>query len=230
MEEERVNFFRFLCLLTEVVAEVLRCRLKQSFLPSKVQTLQSFLKNDDVLHTLFHLFFQSQCCSNCVWPHSEKGLYKRQWNVIYDADRKLCCKPNLKDSNKICLCCVTPKDVDTKDLDLSLLSLILINCCKLGPNEVEAVKQLRQMKNDYASHNTNNCLTNTDFNRLWSQAKRYIIILNNTNLYLSMQENILHRPMDEALMQNYFVTCQNIESQVKFRHKSNRYLFNIRYT
>lgn len=222
MEKEKDNFFRFICLMTEVVVEVLRCRLKQSYINSKLQTLPSFLQEIDVLHTIYHLFFPEYlCCWRGCRSQLAKGFSREQWAMLYDSDPSRCCKTNQKDVNKICIYCVTPKLVDEMDLDLSLLSLILMNCCNLMHHEREAVLKFREMKNRYISHRSKCSLSNSDFKRLWYEAECQIKQLNNTHIYLDKLLNLLHRPMDEALMQKYFVHClestkiEHLESEVR---------------
>lgn len=222
MEKEKENFFRFICLMTEIVVEVLRCRLKQSYRNSKLPTLPSFLQEINVLHTIFHLFFPTYlCCWRGCRSELAKGFSKEQWAILYDADSSRCCKQNRKDMDKLCICCVTPKQVDESKLDLSLLSLILINCCNLMPHEKEAVRKIREMKNLYISHSSKFSLSNSDFKSLWHEAEYLIKQLNSTHVYLNKQLNLLHRPMDEALMQKYFVHClesskiEHLESEVR---------------
>ncbi|CAC5381115.1 unnamed protein product [Mytilus coruscus] len=219
MGNEKDNFFRFICLITEVVADVLRYRLKQSYRNSN---LQIFLKDTNVLHTIFHLFFPAHsCCWRGCRTQLGNVFSKKQWDILYDSDLARCCKPNQKDPNKICMCCVTSKNVDESDLDLSLLSLILINCCNLMPNEKEAIQKIREMKNDHISHNPNCSLSNLDFESLMNTLGYSIKHLDSTNIYLNRYENVLNRPMDESLMQKYFVYCAestkivHLESEIK---------------
>ncbi|CAG2221385.1 unnamed protein product [Mytilus edulis] len=54
-----------------------------------------------------------------------------------------------------CHCKYTAKPVQLDDLDITLIGLILVNCFTLRPAEEQAVRSLRQYKNDYLSHNTN---------------------------------------------------------------------------
>lgn len=220
MDEEKELFFRFLCLITEVVPEVLQCRLEQTYTNLNVQTLQSFLGNENVLHTIFHLFYQGYlCCWNtrCETKRA-KGFIIGQWDSLYNADLSLRCNKKQNDTNDICICRVTPKNVVERDLDLSLLSLILINCSNLLPREKEAVKKFRQMKNDYISHNRKCSLSKSEFDKLWEEATIYIKDLNNTQIYLDEQENLRHRSLDEPLMEKYIkkcLECEQKESQVR---------------
>lgn len=218
MESGKDNMFRFLCLNTEVVAKVLRSRLKQSYKNSNVQTLSSFLKDADILHIIFHLFFSvHSCCWRGCRTHTSRVLSKKQFDILYDSDPSRCCINNQNDPNKICVCCVTPKHVDEDDIDISLLSCILINCCNLMPNEKEAVQKLREIKNEYISHNPKCSLTNSDFESLWNNSEFYIKHLDSTNIYLNTRENVLNRPMDESLMQKYFVESVKMKHEVRFR-------------
>lgn len=220
MGSEKENFFRFICLITEVVVDVLRYRLNQSYRNSNLQT---FLKDTDVLHTIFHLFFQTHsCCWKGCRTHASRVLSKKQWDILYDSDPARCCNQNQNDTNKTCMCCVTPKSVDESDLDLSLLSLILINCCNLMPNEKEATQKIRETKNNYISHNPNCSLSNVEFESLLNTLGYSIKHLDSTNIYLSRYENILNRTLDETLMKQYFTYCaestkiQHFETEVRF--------------
>lgn len=223
MADERVNFFRFVCLMAEVVADVLRSRLKQSYRYSNLLTLTSFLNDKNVLHTFFHLFHPAQlCCNESCKTHLSKGFSKEQWNILYDTDPTLCCKQNQKDPTRICICCVTSKNVDESNLDLSLLSLILNNCCNLNPAEKAAVHTFREMKNRYISHNPKFSLSKSKLESLWHGVEYNIKQLVSTNSFLYKQQNLLHRPMDESLMQKYFVyslestKLEHLETEVRF--------------
>lgn len=223
MGSETENFFRFICLISELVADVLRYRLKQSYINSNFQT---FLKDNDVLHTIFHLFFPIySCCWKGCRTHASRVLSKKQWDILYDSDPVRCCKPKQRDPNETCMCCVTPKSVDESDLDISLLSLILINCCNLMPNEKEAIQKIREMKNNYISHNPHCSLSNVDFESLLNILRHSIKHLDSTNIYLSRYENILNRTLDETLMKQYFTYCaestktehlETMETEVRF--------------
>lgn len=219
MEKEKANCFRFIYLMVEVVPEILRFRLKQSYRNSNLKTLPSFLKENNVLHTLFHLFYDSSsyCCWNgCrIQRERPKGFSKEQWNILYDADSTKYCQKNPKYPNKICICCVTPKNIDEKVLDLSLLCLLLNNCSNLMPNEKEAVQNIRELKNDHVSHKSSCRLSKSDFLILWKKAELYIKHLDSTNIYLHQRENLLKGPIDESLMQQYFVQSLETMSEVR---------------
>ncbi|CAG2253702.1 unnamed protein product [Mytilus edulis] len=170
------------------------------------------------------------CCilsSICFFQHTyaagknkqtqrAKGFSTNQWDILYDADPSLCCKQN----EKICICCVTAKNVSESDLDISLLSLILNNCCNLTPNEKIAVQSLRDMKNNYISHPTNMSLSNSDFQSLWCQVEHNIKHLDSTKTYLYQQQILLHRPMDVSLVQKYFNNCFDASAQLDSKMKN----------
>lgn len=223
MANERVNFFRFVCLMAEVVADVLRSRLKKSYIYYNVLTLTSLLKDKNVLHTFFHLFYSAKlCCNISCKTQLPKVFSKEQWNILYDADPTLCCRQNQKDLTRICICCVTSKNVDESNLDLSLLSLILNNCCNLNAIEKAAVRTFREMKNAYISHNPKFSLSNSELESLWHGVEYNIKHLDSTNIFLNKQQNLLQRPMDESLMQKYFVyslestNMEHLETEVRF--------------
>ncbi|CAG2224607.1 unnamed protein product [Mytilus edulis] len=218
MEKEKENYYRFICVIYEVGGDVQRCRLKRSYISSNFQILSHFLNDRDVLHTLFHLFFPTHLCcwKGCCKTQRAKGFSTNQWDILYDADPSLCCKQN----EKICICCVTAKNVSESDLDISLLSLILNNCCNLTPNEKIAVQSLRDMKNNYISHPTNMSLSNSDFQSLWCQVEHNIKHLDSTKTYLYQQQILLHRPMDVSLVQKYFNNCFDASAQLDSKMKN----------
>ncbi|XP_063419229.1 uncharacterized protein LOC134702062 [Mytilus trossulus] len=110
--------------ILEIVSPLLRKKLEDGYTSKGLGCLQDFVNSLPVKHILFHLRHKNnKCCvdtANCVNQQSLPLKYN-QWNRMYTAGSK---KHN-------CHCKYTPKPISLKDLDLTLLSLILLNCCSL---------------------------------------------------------------------------------------------------
>ncbi|XP_076117413.1 uncharacterized protein LOC143085109 [Mytilus galloprovincialis] len=183
--------------ILEIVSPLLRKKLEDCYTSKGFGCLQDFINSLPVKHILFHLRHKnSKCCvdtANCVNKQSLPLNYS-QWNRMYTAGSK---KHN-------CHCKYTSKPIPLNDLDLTLLSLILLNCCSLSLNEETLISDLREFKNNYLSHNTDGAITETEYNTLWTDLTKHVLQLDP-----SKQNNLViiqNRPLDESLCQ-YYVTC-----------------------
>ncbi|CAG2197990.1 unnamed protein product [Mytilus edulis] len=149
----------------------------------------------------------SWCCkdkTNCR-NHTSLPLVYCQWKKLYSENPG----PGIHN----CHCKFTANPVQLKDLDISLSSLILLNCCNLSQPEAEAVQLLRQYKNDYLSHNTTGCITQTEYNTLWPDLVTYVLRLDpsqNDSLI-----KIEHRPLDKSLCKKYFTFLLDLHQQIE---------------
>ncbi|CAG2221389.1 unnamed protein product [Mytilus edulis] len=92
-----------------------------------------------------------------------------QWDLLYTE--------NPGPGQHYCYCKYTAKSVQLEDLDITLAGLILLNCCTLGPAEQQAIKMLRQYKNDYLSHNTKCGITKPEYDALWPHLTNFVLQL-----------------------------------------------------
>ncbi|XP_071124918.1 uncharacterized protein [Mytilus edulis] len=183
--------------ILEIVSPLLRKKLEDCYTSNGFGCLEDFINSLPVKHILFHLRHKNRkCCvdtANCVNQKSLPLNYS-QWNRMYTA--------GLKKHN--CHCKYTSKPILLNDLDLTLLSLILLNCCALSLDEGTLISDLRELKNIYLSHNTDGAITETKYNTLWTDLTSYVLQLDP-----SKQNDLVkiqNRPLDESLCQ-YYVTC-----------------------
>ncbi|VDI47389.1 Hypothetical predicted protein [Mytilus galloprovincialis] len=185
--------------ILEVVTPLFQQKIENDFTTGGFGSLQTFINSQSVIHTLFHLRHRnSWCCKDKPNCHnlSALPLVYCQWNKLFSE------KPGPGIHN--CHCKFSANPVQLNELDITLSSLILLNCCNLSQPEEEAVQLLRQYKNDYLSHNTTGCITQTEYNTLWPDLVTYILRLDPTK-----QDDLVrieHRPLDESLCKKYF-TC-----------------------
>ncbi|XP_071126222.1 uncharacterized protein [Mytilus edulis] len=194
--------------ILEVVTPLFQQRIEHDFTTGGFGSLQAFINSQQVIHTLFHLRHRnSWCCKdkpNCHNPSALPLIYC-QWNKLYSENPG----PGIHN----CHCKFTANPVQLKDLDISLSSLILLNCCNLSQPEAEAVQLLRQYKNDYLSHNTTGCITQTEYNTLWPDLVTYVLRLDPTK-----QDDLVrieHRPLDESLCKKYFTFLLDLNQQIE---------------
>ncbi|XP_052100526.1 uncharacterized protein LOC127734606 isoform X1 [Mytilus californianus] len=197
--EDRRRFFVIGSVFLEVVTPVFRRQLENNYRKAGFSCLQDFLNNQPVVHTLFHLNhrYTWYCCvdsPNCI-ARQQLPLYNYQWKLLYTE--------NPGPGNHHCHCKYTAKPVHLDELDITLMGLILVNCFTLGPAEEQAVRSLRQYKNDYLSHNTNCGITEPKYNSLWPDLTYHVLQLDPTRQ--SDLEDMKNRPLDEQLCKQYYI-------------------------
>lgn len=171
-KEDRRRYFAVESVFLDIVTPVFQHRIQKDYTAQRFESLQGFMNSLKVVHQLFHLRHRtSDCCmdvGNC--PNQNlQPLNQLQWKKLYSE------KP-AQGSHK-CPCAFAANAVQLEDLDISLSSLILLNCCNLSQPEDEAVERLRQYKNKYFSHTTTACITQTEYNTLWLDFVTYILRL-----------------------------------------------------
>ncbi|XP_063415539.1 uncharacterized protein LOC134697293 [Mytilus trossulus] len=195
--EDKRRYLIVGAVILEIVSPLLRKKLEDYYTSKGLGCLQDFINSLPVKHILFHLRHKnSKCCvdtANCVNQQSLPLNYS-QWNRMYTAGS----------TNHNCHCKYTAKPISLNDLDLTLLSLILLNCSSLSSNEGTLISDLREFKNNYLSHNTDGAITETEYNTLWTDLTSHVIKLDPSKQHdLVIIQN---RPLDESLCQ-YYVTC-----------------------
>ncbi|CAG2236039.1 unnamed protein product [Mytilus edulis] len=194
--------------ILEVVTPLFQQKIENDFTTGGFGSLQAFINSQHVIHTLFHLRHRnSWCCKDktkCRNPSALPLVYC-QWNKLYSENPG----PGIHN----CHCKFSANPVQLNELDISLSSLILLNCCTLSQPEVEAVQLLRQYKNDYLSHNTTGCITQTEYNTLWPDLVTNVLRLDPTK-----QDDLVrveHRPLDESLCKKYFTFLLDLHQQLE---------------
>ena len=195
-EEDRRRYFVVASVILEIVTPLFRKQLEDSYKRSQYTCLQDFLNHQQVRHTLFHFCHRkTNCCKdqrNCNYL-KRLPLYQKQWDLLYT---KVGQNPH-----HLCHCNFTANPVQTADLDMTLASLILMNCCNLAQPIEKAIRSLRKYKNDYLSHNTDIGITETEYNILWQSMTTFILQLD-----VSKKDDLIrieNRPLDVALYTKY---------------------------
>ena len=195
-DEDRRRYFVVASVILEIVTPLFRKQLEDSYRRSKFTCLQDFLNHQQVIHTLFHFRHRNtNCCKdqiNCN-HHNRPPLYQIQWNLLYT---KVGQNPQ-----HFCHCNCTTNPVQTADLDMTLASLILVNCCNLAQPIENAIRSLRKYKNDYLSHNTDIGITEREYNIQWQGMTTLILQLD-----VSKKDDLIriqNRPLDVALYTKY---------------------------
>ncbi|XP_076101391.1 uncharacterized protein LOC143071142 [Mytilus galloprovincialis] len=205
--EDRRRFFVIGSAILEVVTPVFRNKLENNYTKHGVACFQDYLNSQPVVHTLFHLRHRYMTCckdnGNCR-SNPTLPINYCQWDVLYTE--------NPGPGQHYCHCIYTAKSVQLEDLDITLAGLILLNCCTLGPAEQQAIKMLRQFKNDYLSHNTKCGITKPEYDALWPHLTNLVLQLDP-----SRQDDIVrikNRPMDESLCTKYFIDLLDVHKQL----------------
>ncbi|XP_052100529.1 uncharacterized protein LOC127734607 [Mytilus californianus] len=205
--EDRRRFFVIGSVILEVVTPVFRHKLENKYTNHGSGCFKDYLNIPQVVHTLFHLRHRyTSCCTdqnNCTNNKSLPVTYC-QWDLMYTE--------NPGPGQHHCYCKYTAKLVQLENLDTTLLGLILLNCCTLGPPEKHAIQTLRQYKNDYLSHNTKCGITKHEYDALWPHLTFFVLQLDP-----SKQDDLVrikNRPMDEPLCTKYFIDLLDVHKQL----------------
>ncbi|XP_071124988.1 uncharacterized protein [Mytilus edulis] len=205
--DDKRRYFIVGSVIMEVVTPLFRTRLERDYTSKGLTALQAFLNTQPVIHILFHLRHRNaQCCvdgQNC-YNHPSLPLIYCQWKRLYTE------KPGLALHD--CHCKFTANPVQLEDLDITLSSLILLNCNNLTPAEDDAVQGLRQYKNDYLSHNTTGGISHTEYNSLWKDLTNFVLQLDPCK-----QDDLIRierRPLDEALCNSYTLNLLDLHKKL----------------
>ncbi|CAG2240308.1 unnamed protein product [Mytilus edulis] len=131
-------------------------------------------------------------------------LNYRQWGILYSKTPGPC--------RHNCHCKYTANPVKLDDPDISLCCVILLNCCNLTSNEYNTIQNLRQMKNNFLSHNTEGAITADEYKSVWPDLTAYVLQLDNTKEDILIR--IENRPLDEALCHKYNAILLDIHKKL----------------
>ncbi|XP_052103243.1 uncharacterized protein LOC127736700 [Mytilus californianus] len=205
--EDRRRYFVVGSVIIEVVTPLLQQRIQDDQTFRAFGTLQDYLNNRQIKHILFHLRHNNiWCCSdsnNCVHSGSLPLNY-RQWSILYSKTGGPC--------RHNCHCKYTANAVQLVDPDISLSCIILLNCCNLTSKEYNTIHNLRQLKNNFLSHNTEGAITADEYKSVWTDLTSYVLQLDKTkedNL-----KRIKSRPLDEALCHKYNAILLDIHQKL----------------
>ncbi|CAG2197385.1 unnamed protein product [Mytilus edulis] len=205
--EDRRRFFVIGSAILEVVTPVFRHKLENNYTKHGVACFKDYLNSQPVVHTLFHLRHRYMTCckdnGNCR-SNPTLPINYCQWDLLY--------RETPRPDKHYCYCKYTAKSVQLEDLDITLAGLILLNCCTLGPAEQQAIKMLRQYKNDYLSHNTKCGITKPEYDALWPHLTNFVLQLDPTKQDELVR--IKNRPMDEPLCTKYFIDLLDVHKQL----------------
>ncbi|XP_052089736.1 uncharacterized protein LOC127726384 isoform X3 [Mytilus californianus] len=207
--EDRKRYFIVGSVILEIVTPVFRQRLEKDYKSKGLGSLQDFINSKPVIHILFHLRHKNiQCCvdsANCV-NHGPLPLNYSQWDLLYIETPT----PGFHH----CFCKYSAKATITlDDLDITLTSLILMNCCNLSPNELSLISDLRQFKNNYLSHNTKGAITQAEYTTLFGDLTTYVLQLDP-----SKQDDFIriqNRSLDDSLCNKYVVFLLEIHQKLE---------------
>ncbi|CAC5407350.1 unnamed protein product [Mytilus coruscus] len=205
--EDRRRYFIVGSVFFEIVLPLFRTRLENEYRSKGQGSLQAFLSIQPVIHILFHLRHRNaSCCKDNLscFNKSNFPLIYCQWTLLYTEI------PGQPGHN--CHCKFIANPVQLCELDITLASLILLNCCHLQPSEENAVRKLRRYKNDYLSHNTEGQITETEYKSLWTDLTSFVLQLDpNKQDDLIRIEN---RPLDEGLCMRCSIERLNIHKKL----------------
>ncbi|XP_052089726.1 uncharacterized protein LOC127726381 [Mytilus californianus] len=206
--EDRRRYFIVGSVILEVVTPLFWKRIENDYTSCGLASLQDFLNKQSTIHVLFHLRHRNTwCCKDKTKCSNNRSLPLQycQWDLLYTETN-----PGVNPHD--CHCKFSANPVQLDDLDITLASLILLNCCTLTPDEKAAIKELRQYKNDYLSHNIKGAITKREYRTLWADLTNFILQLDP-----SIQDNLTRieaRPLDEALCSRYCISLLDLHERL----------------
>ncbi|XP_071127762.1 uncharacterized protein [Mytilus edulis] len=206
--DDRRRYFIVGSVILEIVTPVFRRRLVKDYKSKGLGCLQDFINSKPVIHILFHLRHTNiKCCvdtTNCR-NRRKLPLNYSQWDLLYTE------MPGPPKHH--CHCLYTTNNVTLDDLDITLASLILLNCCNLTSVEETLIKELREFKNNYLSHNTKGAISEKEYQTLWNDLMTRVLQLDP-----SKQDDFIriqNRPLDDSLCNKYFVCLLDIHKKLE---------------
>ncbi|XP_071127747.1 uncharacterized protein [Mytilus edulis] len=206
--EDRRRYFIVGSVILEVVTPLFWKRIENDYTSFGLASLQDFLNKQSTIHVLFHLRHRNTwCCKDKTKCSKNRSLPLQycQWDLLYTETN-----PGVNPHD--CHCKFSANPVQLDKLDITLASLILLNCCSLTPDEKAAIKKLRQYKNDYLSHNIKGAITKREYRTLWADLTNFILQLDP-----SKQDDITRieaRPLDEALCSKYCTSLLDLHERL----------------
>ncbi|CAG2234891.1 unnamed protein product [Mytilus edulis] len=203
-----VYFYIVGSVILEVVTPLFWKRIENDYASCSLASLQDFLNKQSTIHVLFHLRHRNTwCCKDKTKCSNNRSLPLQycQWDLLYTETN-----PGVNPHD--CHCKFSANPVQLDDLDITLASLILLNCCTLTPDEKAAIKKLRQYKNDYLSHNIKGAITKREYRTLWADLTSFILQLDP-----SKQDDLTRieaRPLDEALCSRYCTSLLDLHERL----------------
>lgn len=210
--EDKRRFLIIGSVTMEIVAPLFQKRVQRDFNRLGMRDLQSYLDSKSVKHELFHLCFRpTSCCtdkSNCIINHCYP-LKTITWNSLYEKGKR-----STHGYNRYpCHCNFTANPVELKDLNIALSSLILLNCCDISAEDEDAIRKLREMKNENLTHNINGGITQNEYSKLWPAITKWLLQLDP-----SLKDDLIrleNRPLDEGLYTKYSTELLDIHSKLE---------------
>lgn len=196
--EDQRRYFVVGSVFMEIVTPLFRQKLVNDYTNKGFGSIHDFINSQTVIHILFHLRHRNtHCCQDQMHCYNSPALPVNysQWDLLYTG--------NPVPGPHNCHCKFTANQIKLDNLDITLASLILLNCCNLGQDE-NVVRKLRQYKNDYLSHNTKGQITETEYNTLCTDLESFILQLDP-----SKEDDLIRikqRTLDQPLCDKYF-TC-----------------------
>lgn len=132
------------------------------------------------------------------------------WDILYTK--------NQRDNVHHCHCKYKANNVLIEELNLTLASLVLLNCCQLTEKETKLITNLQVFKDNYLSHNVDGLIAQTEFNSFWEDLTAYIVELN-PNKMLDMVR-LRDRTLDEPKHKEYVNILLDNENKHKVRKHS----------
>lgn len=213
--EDKRRFLVIGSVTMEIVAPLFQKRVQLDFNRLDMCDLQSYLDSETVKHILFHLCFRpTSCCTdkaNCRTNHCYP-LKSTTWNFLYQ-NRRSSAHGARRYS---CHCQFTANPVQLKDLNIALSSLILLNCCDISVKDKDAIGKLREMKNEYLTHNINGGITQKEYSTLWPAITNWLLQLD--PLVKDDLIRLENRPLDESLYTKYSTELLDIHSKLEELH------------
>ncbi|CAC5406460.1 unnamed protein product [Mytilus coruscus] len=155
------NFVRQFLLLSEIGVKVVRVFLESKYQPDDFET---FLENNKTL--IYHLNDNRKIgCCICVNLPRQQVIRKAQFDKLFVSNGQPC-----QTTTQNCHCKVSAKPyIQLVEIDLTLLSTLLINCFTLTQQQKDCVKDIRENRNEISHFAHTNDIDDITFNTMWEK-------------------------------------------------------------
>lgn len=175
--KDRNNYFKLVTLMIDIACSVLWKYITENILGAT--SFGSFLDTKQEKHKLVHLFETNRCCQ-CTHEkkNRKRAISRNQLLKLYESDKtkqiryhKCYKKPII-----ICICNYSAqKNVDIKDVDITLANYIIRKCGKHQPEIYKYMEQIKDLRDEIFHLSDIQEITDNIFSRLWTKLEGSIV-------------------------------------------------------
>ncbi|VDI12952.1 Hypothetical predicted protein [Mytilus galloprovincialis] len=166
MATQRDNYLRINNLFHKI-AEPTIDKLMENYLHRTNQSLEKFLNNTNIKHTIMHLYWNDkECCENvknCT-KSKNRPISRDKLDAYYDYGYKINSHCNIHP----CLCHIIAKRIMSRDLEMPQLAFLFRQFEILNPDILESVDIILKVHTKLKLDYTDQRIRANDFEKMWA--------------------------------------------------------------